>query len=138
MAEQQAQQTPQAAAPKQKPRPVVAKVSKVKKWIPSFKRQNWAQKRRVERTGWRKPRGIDNKLRVHKKGFGFLPRIGFRNAKATRGLHPIGLKEVLVYSLKELAGLKNVAVRISAGIGKKKKIVIVAEAKKLGLRILNE
>jgi len=48
------------------------------------------------------------------------------------------LKEVLVYSLKELAGLKNVAVRISAGIGKKKKIVIVAEAKKLGLRILNE
>ena len=135
-----AEQTSQQAAPaqKQKPRPVVAKVARTKKWIPAFKRQNWAQKKRIANTGWRKPRGIDNKLRIHRRGFGFLPRIGFRNAKATRGLHPIGLREVLVYSLKDLVGLKNVAVRISAGLGKKKKITVVAEAKKLGLRILNE
>lgn len=105
--------------------------------IPKFQRQNRAQKKRVG-AAWRKPRGIDNKLRIKKKGYGLLPKIGFRTPKKTRGLHPTGLKEVLVSSLKELGGLKGVAVRFSATLGRKKKAVLVAEAKKLQLKMLNE
>ncbi|HLD62931.1 MAG TPA: eL32 family ribosomal protein [Candidatus Norongarragalinales archaeon] len=105
--------------------------------LPKFVRQNRAQKKRVG-AAWRKPRGIDNKLRIKEKGYGFLPKIGFRTAKSDRGLHPNGLKEVLVCSMSGLASLKGVAVRFSATIGRKKKAVLVAEAKKLKLRILNE
>ena len=114
----------------------IQKVQKRK--LPKFQRQNVAQKKRIARTGWRKPRGIDNKLRIHKKGYGALPRIGFRTPRALRGLHPSGLKEVLVSSVKELNGLKNVAVRITGGVGRKKRGQIVSEAKKMQLRILNE
>ncbi|MFH1056445.1 MAG: eL32 family ribosomal protein [Candidatus Micrarchaeota archaeon] len=109
----------------------------VKKKLPKFKRQNVDRTKRVG-DSWRKPRGIDNKLRISKKGFGFLPKIGFRNARKTRGLHPTGLREVLVFSLGGLKGLKGIAVRFSSTIGAKKKTALVAEAKKLGLRILNE
>ncbi len=105
--------------------------------LPKFQRQNRAQKKRVG-AAWRKPRGIDNKLRIKKKGYGFLPKIGFRTPKKERHLHPTGLKEVLVFSLGGLAGLKGVAVRFSATLGRKKKATLVAEAKKLQLRILNE
>lgn len=106
--------------------------------LPSFRRQNWAQKKRIAKSGWRKPRGIDNKLRIKKGGFGFLPKIGFRTPRKERGLHPTGLREVLVRSLKDLAGLKGVAIRVSAGLGRRKKLLLVAEAKKMQLRILNE
>jgi len=108
-----------------------------KRRLPKFQRQNIALKKRVGEA-WRKPRGIDNKLRIRRKGFGFLPKIGFRNARKTRGLHPTGLREVLVSSLSGLKGLKGVAVRFSSALGAKKKTLLAAEAKKLGLRILNE
>ncbi|MEM4255301.1 MAG: eL32 family ribosomal protein [Candidatus Norongarragalinales archaeon] len=119
----------------------MAENSQVKKQVarklPKFARQNRAQKKRVGEA-WRKPRGIDNKLRIKKGGYGFLPKIGFRTAKSERGLHPNGLKEILVRSMRDLAGLSGVAVRFSATLGRKKKAVLVAEAKKLKLRILNE
>ncbi len=105
--------------------------------LPKFVRQNRAQKKHIK-PAWRKPRGIDNKLRIKEGGYGFLPKIGFRTAKSDRGLHPNGLKEVLVRSLRDMASLKGVAVRFSATLGRKKKAVLVAEAKKMQLRILNE
>lgn len=115
----------------------VAKAKPQAKNLPKFVRQNVAQKKRVG-SAWRKPRGIDNKQRVQKSGFGSLPRIGYRTAKSERGLHPTGLKEVLVRTMRDLAGLKGVAVRFSATIGGKQKALLVAEAKKMQLKILNE
>ncbi len=107
------------------------------KKVPKFKRQNSDMKKRVG-DAWRKPRGIDNKQRVQKKGYGPLPRIGYRTPRAGRYNHPLGMKEVLVSSMRELAGLKGVAVRFSAALGRRKKVLLVAEAKKMQLRILNE
>lgn len=107
------------------------------KKVPKFKRQNSDLKKRVG-TAWRKPRGIDNKQRVQKKGYGPLPRIGYRTPKIGRYQHPLGMLEVLVTSMRDLPGLKDVAVRFSATLGRKKKTLLVAEAKKLKLRILNE
>lgn len=102
-----------------------------------FVRQNRAQKKRVARTGWRKPRGIDNKLRILKKGFGLLPKIGYRGACAGRGLHPCGKEEVLVSNEKELLSVKSEAVRFSGKLGKRKYDALKKKAAELKLKVLN-
>ncbi|MFH0836288.1 MAG: eL32 family ribosomal protein [Candidatus Micrarchaeota archaeon] len=109
---------------------------------PKFNMQNITSRGgriRSRRKGgrWRKPTGIDNKLRIKRKGYGALPKIGFQGPRAGRHSHPSGLKEALVFTVNSLAGLKNVVVRIGGSVGTKKRIAIVAEAKKLGLRVLN-
>jgi len=56
---------------------------------PKFVRQESWRYVRVS-PSWRKPRGIDNKMRVKLKGYPKLPSIGYRNPKLVRGLHPTG------------------------------------------------
>ncbi|NUN11330.1 50S ribosomal protein L32e [Candidatus Micrarchaeota archaeon] len=109
--------------------------SKTKK-LPKFKRNNYESMVRL-RTGWRKPRGIDSKQRIFKGGSGASPRIGYGTKAEERNLHPSGLKELIVNTVEELKNAKNVAVRIAKTVGNKKKLTIVAEAKKLGLKVLN-
>ncbi len=99
-----------------------------------FKRQNRAIDKRVGES-WRKPRGIDNKQRIGLRGTSALPKIGYGQEKEGRNSHPSGLKEKLVFTVKELQ--KGFAIRIGGSVGAKKKKVITAEAKKLGLKVLN-
>jgi large subunit ribosomal protein L32e len=110
----------------------------VKKKHPKFQRQNVRLKKRVTRTGWRKPRGIDNKQRIYKWGFGASPNIGYRNARCVRGLHPCGLREVLVHNESELEKIDSVncAARIAAGVGARKRAAIKAKAAELDVKVL--
>ncbi len=110
----------------------------VKKKHPKFQRQNVHLKRRVTVTGWRKPRGIDNKQRIYKWGFGASPSIGYRNARATRGLHPCGLREIRVFNEADLEKLDCVtdAARIAACVGKRKRAAIRARAVQLDVKVL--
>jgi large subunit ribosomal protein L32e len=109
-----------------------------KKKHPKFQRQNYKLKVRVRATGWRKPRGIDNKQRIYKWGFGASPSVGYRNARATRGTHPCGLREVRVFNEKDLDEIDSTecAARIAAGVGKKKRAAIVAKAARLDVKVL--
>jgi large subunit ribosomal protein L32e len=86
---------------------------------------------------WRKPRGTHNRKRMKQKWTGASPHIGYRNPIALRGMHPGGLREVLVHNIAELEVLKNVVVRIATGVGAKKKTVLEAKAKAMNLRVLN-
>jgi large subunit ribosomal protein L32e len=97
------------------------------------------RKKRVKER-WRKPRGIDNKKRIKKKAFGALPKIGYKNDKRLRFLHPSYKKEVLVANKNELTKLNanEHAVRIRSSVGKKKRLEIIKEAEKLGLTVLNK
>jgi len=112
----------------------------MKKKLPKFGRQNYAQIKRVRQTGWRKPRGIDNKLRISLRSAGFLPKIGFRTSVTERGLHPSGLHELRISKesdLKELDSKVRIAIRLSAGLGGKSRELLTQAAEKLGFKVLN-
>lgn len=105
--------------------------------IPSFVRQNRTYKKRVARTGWRKPRGIDNKQRIGWKGQGALPKIGYGQANATKHFHPAGMPEVLVHNEGELTKVKTSAVRFAGSIGRKKYLALKKKAAEMKLKVLN-
>ena len=104
---------------------------------PKFKREGRYLKRLKK--AWRKPRGLDSKLRVKEKSKGSLPTIGYRAPKSLRGLHPSGFREILIQNLKDLERIdkeKEVG-RIAHAIGRKKRKLILEKAKELGIKILN-
>jgi large subunit ribosomal protein L32e len=110
----------------------------VKKKKPDFARpESWRYKRLSE--GWRRPRGLDNKMRRKIKGWPPTVNVGYRGPKATRGLHPSGYKEVLVYNTDDLEKIdpKIQAARIAHTVGKRKRARILVEARKKKIIILN-
>jgi large subunit ribosomal protein L32e len=88
---------------------------------------------------WRKPKGRHHKMRRSFSGKPLSPRIGYKESKNSRGLHPTGFQEVLVWNSGELDSLDSQmhAVRIAAGVGKRKKTEILKKAEKLKLKVLN-
>ena len=59
-----------------------------KKKTPSFRRTEWFRYKRLSRSGWRAPHGMDNKQRRNFKYRGSLVRIGHGKVAAARFLHP--------------------------------------------------
>nr|WP_309493558.1 50S ribosomal protein L32e [Candidatus Hecatella orcuttiae] len=120
---------------------IAQKVKMIKKFRgnkPVFRREESWRYKRIE-TGWRKPKGIDSKMRLKKKGRPTSPTAGFRVPKSIRGLHPSGLSEVLVHRVEGLKRLdaESQTVRIARGVGGRKRAEIIKEAEKLGLKVLN-
>jgi large subunit ribosomal protein L32e len=110
---------------------------KQKRKKPSFVRQGG---RNLKRLGekWRAPRGSQSKLRKHKKARGFIPHPGYSSPKEVRGLHPSGLKEVLVYNVNDLNKIKeNQAARIGKSVGRKKRIEMINKSKEMKIKVLN-
>lgn len=64
---------------------------------------------------------------------------GYKGPKLARGLHPSGLREVLVHNVDELSQIDATvqAARIAHTVGKKKRALILAEAKKKKITLLN-
>ena len=104
---------------------------------PDFIRQeSWRYKRVA--TSWRRPRGIDSKMRVKRHGRPRLVKVGYRSPSLIRGYHSSGFEEQLVFTLHDLEKVTgNQVVRIGHTVGLVKRLKIVEKAKELGLRVLN-
>lgn len=111
---------------------------RLKKRRPEFKRQeSWKYKRLSE--AWRRPKGIDNKVKKKKKGFIKMPGVGYRSPAKVRGYHPTGRVEALVENVEQLSKLEaeKTIVRLSSKLGMRKKTDIIQKAQELGFRIAN-
>lgn len=111
---------------------------KVSENRPKFKRQeSWRYKRLA--TNWRKPKGIDNKMRRQVSGVPALVKIGYRGPKISRGLHPSGYVDNLIHNINDLLLLDKTkdAARIAHTVGNKKRLEIISKAESLGIKLLN-
>jgi len=92
------------------------------------------------KTGWRKPRGIDNKQRLQRRSRHPWPRIGYGTERGLRNRHPgAKLPEALVANGRALDALsKGLAVRLAAGLGRAKRKALAEKAKAKGFKVLNE
>jgi large subunit ribosomal protein L32e len=116
----------------------VRKRKPTKDKIPNFKRQESWRYKRVKKN-WRRPRGIDSKMRKKVKGWPKSPEVGYRSPKETRGLHPSGYEEVLVRNVDDVRKVdpKTQAIRIAHQVGARKRVEISAIADELKIRVLN-
>lgn len=111
---------------------------KVSATRPKFVRQeSWRYIRLAE--NWRKPKGVDNKMRKQVSGVPPLVKVGYRGPKIARGLHPSGYRDRLIHNIRDLEKLdpKIDAARIGHSVGRRKRIDIVSRANALGVKVLN-
>jgi large subunit ribosomal protein L32e len=86
---------------------------------------------------WRKPRGTGNKKRRKCRWAGKSPRVGYKNAPEVRGLHPLGMPEILVYNPGQVKSAAGRVVRIAAQVAVRKALEIEKAARAAGLVVVN-
>ena len=110
-----------------------------KKVQPKFRRQEWFRYRRLARTGWRKPKGLQSSQRMNRKYRSPMARVGYGKIASARNLHPSGFEEVLVHRPADLDGIDPAvqAARVGSTVGGRKRVLIHERADELGIRVLN-
>ena len=113
--------------------------SEQKKKTPSFRRTEWFRYKRLSRSGWRAPHGMDSKQRKNYKYRSSLVRVGHGKVAAARGLHPSGFREVMVQNSGDLDSIdpETEAARVGRSVGGRKREQIYSRADELGIRVLN-
>jgi len=90
---------------------------------------------------WRKPKGIDNRVRRRFKGQAVMPSIGFGSNKKTRHMMPSGHRAFLVHNPKDVDLLlmhnRTYAAEIAHAVSSRKRVEILAKAKALGVKVTN-
>ena len=110
-----------------------------KKSQPTFRRSEWFRYKRLSKSGWRRPKGIQNKQRMNLKYRGSRVRIGHGKVSSVRGLHASGFKEVMVFNTNDLEQIdpEKEAARVGRTVGSRKRELIHERADELGIRVLN-
>ena len=115
-----------------------SKITRKKRIKPRIKRsESWRYLRVSE--SWRRPTGKSSRMRKKRRGWALSPAIGYGTHRKYKGLHPSGLKEIIIHNVNELEDFSpdEKAVRIAANVGEKKRINITEYAQQLGYKILN-
>lgn len=112
--------------------------AKLKAKKPSYTRQD-SHKKSGLAGKWRRPRGIQSKMRLKKKGYKSSPSLGWRSPKDVRGLSKDGLVPINVSTIKEAKTLnaKTSAAIVSGKIGNKKRAEIIELLLKNKIAIIN-
>merc|ERR1712186_260341 len=112
----------------------------VKKRVKKFPRFQADRFKRMN-PAWRKPRGIDGRVRGKFKGSTIIPNIGYGSDKKTRFRLKNGFYKFVVQSPADLEMLlmhnEKYAVEIAHNVGAKKRKMIVERADQLKLFVTN-
>lgn len=113
----------------------VRKTIKSKK--PVFIQQDFHKKRRLS-LKWKRPTGLQSKMRHQFKGYSRRVKQGWRSPVEIRGFHSSGYESVIVNNVQDLDNVqKHQGIIISANVGAKKKLLIIDKAQKMQIQILN-
>jgi len=116
-------------------------LEKIKTPSKHFIRHQADQFHRIARSSWRKPKGIDGRVRRRFKGSIPMPSIGYGSDKKTRNIHPNGFKSVVVFNVAELEMLmmhnRTYAATIGHSVSSRIRREIIARAEQLAIRVTN-
>jgi large subunit ribosomal protein L32e len=114
----------------------VRKRQKSKK--PAFRRADGHKKKKLD-CNWRRPRGLQGKLRKGIATKGAIAQVGYGSPRAVRGLHPSGFEEVMVRNPDDLQSIdpSYQVARIARTVGVRKRMMIEEIATEREIRILN-
>ena len=112
--------------------------NKLKARKPTFTRHDAHKKTRVG-SGWRRPKGRQNKMRLHRRGYARDRSSGFGSPVLARGLSHEGLSQIIVTRVSDFTGLdaKNDGIIISRTTGNRRRAELVDYATKNGFTLLN-
>jgi len=106
-----------------------------------FKVSNFGAKNRKRvKARWRKPRGIDNKMRVKMVAYGARPKVGYRNSGVVRYRRHSGKLEKLVHNsseLLEISDTSNYVAVLSHALSTRKKAELQRLADLKGIEVAN-
>lgn len=104
---------------------------------PKFIRQDNKKKKRIK-SNWRKPRGIDSKLRLQFRGHAVVVKVGYKAPADVRGMNREGLIEIKINNVQDLKQLDEKSIGVVAStVGMKKKLAIIEEANKINVKLSN-
>ncbi|MGB9732780.1 MAG: eL32 family ribosomal protein [Candidatus Micrarchaeia archaeon] len=114
-----------------------------KKEHPKFVVPNYGAKNRKRvKDRWRSQRGVDNKKKLKKSGYGKMPSIGYKNPDEVRFREKNGLLKVVVHNKNELETLigkkEEYEVVLAHDLSKKKKVEIQRIAEMHGFKVANK
>ncbi|KAM6552243.1 hypothetical protein CsatB_002051 [Cannabis sativa] len=112
----------------------------IKKRVKSFIRPQSDRKISVKES-WRRPKGIDSRVRRKFKGVTLMPNIGYGTDKKTRHYLPNGFKKFVVNNVNELELLmmhnRTYCAEIAHNISTRKRKEIVERASQLDVVVTN-
>ena len=118
----------------------MAKIKIVKKKTGTFDRFESDRHTRLDRS-WRRPRGIDCRVRRRYRGVLRTPKIGYGSNNKTKHLLPSYKKKFVVHNVQELDLLlmnnEKYTAEIAATVGAIKRIQILRRADELAVKITN-
>ncbi len=111
---------------------------KLKAKKPVFLAQDVHKKKRLEKK-WKKPKGLQSKMRLQKKGHRKVVSVGWKSPREVRGLSREGLQQVRIETLSQLENIDNKSqgIIISSKLSIKKKYDLLLEAEKKNIVVLN-
>merc|ERR1711904_70205 len=112
----------------------------VKKKVTKFKRHQSDRFMRVDES-WRRPKGIDSRVRRKFKGKTLMPNIGYGSNKKTKHVLPNGFKKFLINNVADLELLlmynRTYAAEVAHSVSRKTREAILARAKVLDVKVTN-